>query len=224
MPGLRRAIEAGRGQKGGKPGLAFAIIGLTLVLGLLSYPSYLGLPSARDKASLASAAGKLPSAYTPLRLQIVSASADGLRVRIKFLDLSGGELSLIERSFEGQSLGLEFYAKRLALGHPSTYRTLLFPRILRGKGGASGASLLLFDAYDREGFPGIFDSRAGGAASLSEDERRALSRAFTSAKAAKKPLASSRLIVLLSGLEAGKSYKVEVDSGGEASLLPASVF
>lgn len=209
------------GGKGGSPFLAILVFLITLGLAALTYPSYLGVGKSKDSPALLAYAEALPQALAPLRILVLPGPAGTIRLRLKTLDLGGQEVSLLERSFQGQGLGLDLVSRKLA---PATKggagRILLFPRLLYGYGeaGEGPDKAILFDAYDKGGLPAIYL----GPKPVSEGESKALAKLFASIRADSS--ASRRIQVLLPSPDIGTVYELRLGASGNPVLLKVGAF
>lgn len=211
----------GGGGKGGSPFLAILVFLVTLGLAALSYPSYLGVGKPKDSPALSGYAQALPQTLAPLRLLVLPAPAGTLRLRLKALDLSGQEVSLLERSFQGRGLGLDLVSRKIApAAKGGAGRTLHFPRILYGYGeaGEGPDKAILFDAYDRGGLPAIYL----GPRAVTEAETKALAKLFASVRA--DASASRRIQVLLPAPETGAAYELRLEVSGNPVLIEVEAF
>lgn len=215
----------------GKPRLGGQMLGVlvllvTLVLGLGTYPAFLGVSKPKDGPALAKLGFSLPETLVPLRFLVLAGDSPGLRLKIKALDLGGRELGLLERSFEGPGLGIDLVSRKL--GPASTGgkdRILLFPRVVFAYDGAGAEkeAARLFDLYDREGLPAIYlDSGARGDSRGDPSQAKALARLFASARGDSS--SSSLVHVLLPGVEAGAVYELRLPASGNPLLIKVPAF
>ena len=217
----RARTECGGGAKGGSPFLAILVFLITLGVAALTYPSYLGVGKSKDSPALIGYAEALPQTIAPMRILVLPGPAGSFRLRLKVLDLSGQELSLLERSFQGPGLGLDFVTRRLApAAKGGTGRTLLFPRDLYGYGesGEGPDKAILLDVYDRKGLPGIYL----GAKAPTEAEAKALAKLFASVR--EDSSASRGVQILLPSPEVGAAYELRLGASGNPVLVKVGAF
>jgi hypothetical protein len=122
---------------------------------------------------------RLRSETVPLKFMVESREGGEIRAKIKLYDLSGRELSSMEKSWPGSALYVDMLLFPVRgdkpRGEADSY--LAFPyRVFTDKVSAASGSLL-FDSYDSGGFPEIF---AG--ISWSAKEEKAIASAFALAR------------------------------------------
>jgi len=152
-----------------------AIIGFIIVFASILGAGYFYLDWARAGqqrkiAGLEALSAKLTAETVPMRFMVLSRGEEGIRVRIRLYDLADKELVLVEKAFPGRELYFDFLVSSLppteaagAGGEPGGARWLAFPyRVFTDSLSAAQGALLL-DAYDRSGFPAVFDGGAFGA-------------------------------------------------------------
>ena len=122
---------------------------------------------------------RLRSETVPLKFMVESREGGEIKAKVKFYDLSGRELSSIEKSWPGSALYIDMLLFPVrgdkATGDADSY--LAFPyRVFTDKLSAASGSLL-FDSYDSGGFPEIL---AG--ISWSPKEEKTIKSAFSAAR------------------------------------------
>jgi hypothetical protein len=210
-PFFRKRGEGG----GGSPALGIFIVAISFVFAILAYRLFPIGGLKTGGASLAPFASRLGPGYRPLRIEILEAGPSSTRLRLEFLDLSGKELSILERSVPGGGLTLGFWLMPTDKGKGEGGPCLVFPRRLPADGS------LLYEAYSVSGFPGIFGglpSGPGSGAPLSEAERSSLSAVFSALVRADASKARP------SGSAAGRCYDVWVSIAGRVSVRPCQSF
>jgi len=170
-----------------------AVIGFIIVFASILGAGYFYLDWARAGqqrkiAGLEALSAKLTAETVPMRFMVLSRGDEGVRVRIRLYDLSGKELVLVEKTFPGRELFFDFLVSSLPPpeaagagggGESGGARWLAFPyRVFTDSLPAAQGALLL-DAYDRSGFPAVFDGGAFGAG-----ESAALKAVFARARKA----------------------------------------
>jgi hypothetical protein len=155
---------------GHRAGRIFLVAFLLIVLvgGILSV---LVLLQRQRLEGLKEAIAALEEERMPLRFMILERDQKELALRLRFYDLDGREVGVLERRLEGHSLFLDF----AVLKHGDSF--IAFPASLFSDEVAAAQGVSLYDAYDQAGFPAIF-----GSAGMKAADRRALAELFASVK------------------------------------------
>lgn len=128
----------------------------------------------------------------PLRFMVLSRSDQSVSARFRFYDADGNEIAAFERSWNGSELFID------SIVVPVGGRFLVFPSRVFTEAMAPRSGTGLFDYYDHDGFPAIFDS-----AGLDGRLRSSLS-------------------VLFSRVKRSEGAATEAGGGGEPVAIPGS--
>jgi hypothetical protein len=220
--------EQAKGERRGSRSVGWIIIILSFALG-----GYLMVGDAArlQKIQIAYLEGlqtRLRSETVPLKFMVESRGGGEIKAKIKLYDLSGREISSMEKSWPGGELYIDmllFPVRGEAAGKAAD-SYLAFPyRVFTDKVSAASGSLL-FDSYDSGGFPEVLSG-----ISWSAKEEAAIKSAFASArkKAAAGLPAAGELpgsfgsavheVSKLSRLEEGVVYKVVCRVKGGVEIL-----
>jgi hypothetical protein len=217
----------GRGHR--NPTLGILIIVASFILG-----GYFWVQSA-DRLQkhridyLENLSARLRSETVPVRLMVVSRDNGRVRARLKLYDLSGREVSTIEKSWPGA----ELYVDMLLLPFSSesgdaekadSWLALPYRVFTDGIGAASGT--LLFDAYDSGGFPEVlrgvaWSAREGVAIKAAYAKARKLAaQGLPVSDSAEGGYGSAvHEVAKLAGFEPGSVYKVVCRVKGGIEIL-----
>lgn len=122
---------------------------------------------------------RLRSETVPLKFMVESREGGEIKAKIKLYDLTGRELSSMEKSWPGSALYVDMLLFPVRGDRPrgDADSYLAFPyRVFTDKVSPASGSLL-FDSYDADGFPEIF---AG--VSWTPKEKKAIASVFSSAR------------------------------------------
>jgi hypothetical protein len=180
MKGADRTATRERRRRRGLP--------LIVIVGLVAI-AYIALNltrAGRERriADLASIAAKLSAETVPLRFMVLSRTEGRIGLRIRLYDLSGKEIEKFETSLSGNELFFDFLLSPLGKdgagggSESSEGRWLAFPFRIFTDTMPAAEGELLFDRYDRSGFPGIFDGRSKDLPALSAAEKLSLAALF----------------------------------------------
>jgi hypothetical protein len=165
-----------------------------------------------------------------LKFMVLSRDGGEIKAALKFYDLSGRQLSAMEKSWPGAQLYIDMLlvpvsSEGKGQGEKSDFWLALPYRVFTDQiKPASGT--LLFDTYDDSGFPEVL-----GGISWTEAERAVISSAFASARrkaAAGLPAADSgkgaygsavHEVGKLSSFELGMVYKVVCRAKGGVEIM-----
>jgi hypothetical protein len=164
-------------DRGGRRGWAIGalIIAASFFAGGYLFIRY-AIPGQKAKiARLEDLAERLKAESVPVKLKVLSRGAQGISARIRIYDLAGREVSMIERSWPGDSLYVDMLLVPLERPGPS-YMALPY-RIFTDQLSPSQGTTL-FDAYERDGFPRVMDG-----IEWSGPERAAIAAAYGAARA-----------------------------------------
>jgi hypothetical protein len=166
----RRAV----GRKGSPlvGGLLFIV---TILATLYFYFQYDASSQKRRILYLEGLSSRLRSETTPLKFMVTSREGGEIEARVKFYDLAGREIAVLEKSWPGS----ELYVDMLLVPSRDSKEEawLAFPyRIFTDKVNAA-AGTLLFDAYDSGGFPELLRG-----IEWSAKERGTIAAAFSAAR------------------------------------------
>ncbi len=209
------------------------LIGALLVLASFAAGGYFwfqySAASQKQKITrLEELSARLRSETVPLKFMVLSRDGGEIRARIRMYDLSGREIAVLERSWPGSELYIDilllpFRSENVGVKADSW---LALPyRIFTDRLAASSGSVL-FEAYDRGGFPEVL-----GGIGLSPGERADIVSSFASAResaaggspataAAKGAFGSAvHEVSELSRLEPGIVYKVVCRIKGGVEIM-----
>jgi hypothetical protein len=96
----------------------------------------------------------LKEEHTPIKFKISEKTEDEIKVTIKFYNADNEEVNKLETTVPGQELSFDFYVvpvKEKYVAFPSK----LFSNVIAASNGTS-----LYDLYDKNGFPEIFQSKS----------------------------------------------------------------
>lgn len=151
--------------------LAVAIIGGALWLARVV--------QGRRISALEGEIGSLKQEHVNLRFSITERAQEGLSARIKLYTADGKEIGVLEDSWPGERLFIDFILVKMGSGYLSfPYR--VFTDAIPA---AEGRDLTVF--YDKAGFPAVFDQ-----AGLSRSARAGLQALFLKVKAGEYPPSS----------------------------------
>ncbi len=163
------------------PILGAAIIAISFFLGGLFWIRYANQQQKTEIARLEQLAERLRSETVPLKFMIVKKSESDITVRLRLYDLAGGEISIVERTLPGRSIFIDMLLVPLVSpggGMASQRSYLAFPYRIFTDTTSPASGTLLFDAYDRKGFPRVLDGVQWTSA-----ERAAIVSAFGAVRA-----------------------------------------
>jgi hypothetical protein len=159
--------------------LGWAIILSSIVLGYLWMQN--ATSAQKEKiASLEGLSAKLSSETVPMKFMILSRDKGEIKARLKIYDLSGNEVSVMEKSWAGAELYIDvlLIPVKSQKSDAKADSWLAFPyRIFTDKVSASSGTML-FDSYDSGGFPEVLR----GVTWTTKDEA-AIKSAFADARA-----------------------------------------
>jgi len=95
----------------------------------------------------------LKETQTPIRFKILEKTADSIILSARFYNADDKEINKLETTIAGQELSFDFYVV------PVKDRYIAFPYKIFSNQIAAANGLELYDFYDKEGFPGVFDSK-----------------------------------------------------------------
>jgi hypothetical protein len=147
--------------------LALLIFLGCLVLGLLLKNQKARVKSLEERLSV------LTETTRPVKFMLLSRSNGTITARFRFYDTTGKELAVFEQSWPGEELILD------SVIIPAGKRFLAFPCRFFTDAVAPKNGTAIFDFYDRDGFPAIYDGP-----SLDAAARRDLVDFFALARAA----------------------------------------
>lgn len=160
------------------------LLGALVIVASFVVAGYLWLQQANESqkgriAYLEGLTSRLRSETVPLKFMILSREGGQVRARLKLYDLSGREVSTIEKSWPGSELYIDMLLLpvRSVKGGDKADSWLAFPyRVFTDSVGAASGTLL-FDAYGGGGFPEVLRGVA-----WAPREEAAIAAAFASAR------------------------------------------
>jgi hypothetical protein len=156
----------------GRPLLGVLIILLALAASFFWF-RYSAASQKERIAYLENLSTRLRSETVPIKFMVLSREGGEIRARLKLYDLSGRELAVLEKSWPGSELSIDMLL--VPLGREKLW--LAFPyRIFTDKLSAA-LGTLLFDSYDRGGFPQVL-----GGVEWSARERATIAAIFSSVR------------------------------------------
>ncbi|MDR1429142.1 MAG: hypothetical protein LBI85_02540 [Spirochaetaceae bacterium] len=147
--------------------LALLVFFFCLVLGLFLENRKTVIQSLEERLSV------LTETTAPLKFMVLSREQGTISARFRFYDTGGKELASFEQSWPGGELTLD------SIIIPAGTRFLAFPCRIFTDAVAPGEGTVIFDFYDRDGFPAIYDDP-----SLDETLRHDLEVFFARARTA----------------------------------------
>jgi hypothetical protein len=168
--------EASGGRRGSP------VLGALLFLATIAAAGYFWFQAAdsaqRKKiAYLEDLSTRLRSETVPLKFMVLSREGGEIRARLRLYDLKGSEVAALEKSWPGAELYVDMLLIPMRTGSGKPDSWIAFPyRVFTDKL-AAASGLLLFDAYDEGGFPGVL-----GGIEWSPEEKAVLVAAFASAR------------------------------------------
>ncbi|GAB1484461.1 hypothetical protein MASR2M78_32790 [Treponema sp.] len=176
----------------------------------------------RQRAIISKLEGRLAtlrSATIPLRFMVLSRSDQAISARFRFYDADGKEIAAFERSWNGSELSID--SVLVPLG--SSY--LVFPSRVFTDAIAPRRGTDLFQYYDIEGFPAIYNSTK-----LDSATKKALSTLFAQVRSSERydeteaaPKGSFGNAVhdlkRLRGFEVGAIYSLLVRTNGGIEII-----
>jgi len=90
----------------------------------------------------------------PLRFKIIEKANDSIRLVVKFYNADNKEINKIEHKLHGQELSFDFYVV------PVKDRYVAFPSKIFTDKIAANDGVELYEQYNEEGYPAIFNSSA----------------------------------------------------------------
>lgn len=163
------------------PILGAAIIALSFFLGGLFWVRYANQQQKIEIARLEDLADRLMSESVPLRFMILEKNDSALTARVRIYDLAGREISVLEKTWPGRSIFIDMLLVPLVSSgraRPPEPSWLAFPYRIFTDTVSPASGTLLFDTYDRDGFPRVLDGVQWTSA-----ERAAIVSAFRAARA-----------------------------------------
>jgi hypothetical protein len=151
--------------------IARVVVGSLIILASVAAAAYFYLEKAtlmqRERIrALERIEARLTSGTLPLRFMVLSREDGTIRARIRLYDLDGKEVGLVEGSWPGEELCLDFLLVPLGRAvnggkadsgeGDAARRWLSFPYRVFTDRVAPASGRLLFDVYDSSGFPAIF--------------------------------------------------------------------
>lgn len=172
---------------------------------------------------------RLRSEIVPLRLMVLSRDNGQVRARLKLYDLSGREVSTIEKSWPGAELYVDMLLLPFSSESGDTEKAdswLALPyRVFTDSIGAASGTLL-FDAYDSGGFPEVlrgvaWSAREGSAIMAAYAKARKLAaQGLPASDSAEGGYGSAvHEVAKLAGFETGSVYKVVSRVKGGLEIL-----
>lgn len=212
-------MKAARGERRGSPLLGGLLFVATIAAAGYFWLQYSVASQKREITYLENLSARLRSETTPVKFMVLSREGGEIKVRLRFYDLSGNEVAVMERSWQGAELYVDMLLApvrtQAAGGSSEADSWLAFPyRIFTDRISAAKGSLL-FDVYESGGFPEVFSGIEWSAA-----ERAVIAAAFSAARksaAAGLPAtdalkgafgSAAHEVARLARFEAGVVYKV----------------
>jgi len=114
----------------------------------------------------------LKEEHIPIRFKVSEKTDDSIKLIVKFYNADNEEINVMETKLPGQELSFDFYVV------PVKDRYLAFPSKLFSNVIAASKGIELYELYDKEGFPGVFESK-----NMDLDLRKGLQDLFIQIKA-----------------------------------------
>jgi hypothetical protein len=132
----------------------FVFIIILGVVGALLYGYILLTQKQEEKIKmLESKISLLKETHIPIRFKILEKTADSIKLAAKFYNADNKEINSLDTTLVGQELSFDFYVV------PVKDRYLSYPYKIFSNQIAASHGIELYDYYDKEGFPEVFESK-----------------------------------------------------------------
>ena len=212
----------------GSPVLGIFIIAVSFISGGYLWVRHVDGSQRQKIAYLEGLSSRLRSESVPLKFMILSREGGEIKARLRFYDLSGREVAVMEKSWPGSQLYVDMLLVpiRSEKGAEKADSWLAFPYRVFTDTVSAASGTLLFDTYDGAGFPEILRGAAWGSRdeatikAVFSSARKSASAGLPASDAVKGSYGSAvHEIPKMSRFEPGLVYKVVCRVKGGVEIM-----
>ena len=127
---------------------------ITIIMGITTVGYFSCIEQQKEKiALLEEKIELLKEEHIPIRFKISEKTEDEIKLTVKFYNADDEEVNKLETTVQGQELSFDFYVV------PVKDRYVAFPSKLFSNVIAASNGISLYDLYDKDGFPEIFQEK-----------------------------------------------------------------